>query len=213
MVEEELPVVVDVVAEPTPRRGTRRSPRKHLALVVHLSAEAVTGWEPVGRCESGGGAGAPVLVQQVREWCGRPDTDVTVQPVIDLADRVAVTAYEVPDRLRARVSLRDHTCVFPFCSRAARACDSDHIVPHARGGPTADDNLAPLCRGGPTADDNLAPLCRRHHRLKTYAGWAYTAIEPGVFLWTSPHGHQFLRDPLGTLDLTRDPNRHRGPAG
>jgi hypothetical protein len=167
--------------------------------VVHLAADAVTGWEPVGRCEHGGGAGAPVLVQQVREWCGRPDTDITVQPVIDLADRVAVTAYEVPDRLRARLSLRDHTCVFPWCTRAARACDSDHIVPHAR--------------GGPTADDNLAPLCRRHHRLKTHAGWAYTAIEPGVYLWTSPHGHQYLRDHEGTLDVTRDPNRHRGPAG
>jgi len=176
--------------EPRPRR----TPRKRVALVVHLSAEAVTGWEPVGRCETGGGAGAPVLVQQVRDWCGRPDTQVTVQPVIDLADQVAVTAYEVPDRLRTRLSLRDHTCVFPWCTRAARACDSDHIVPHAR--------------GGPTSDENLAPLCRRHHRLKTGAGWAYTALEPGVFLWTSPHGQQFLRDHHGTLDVTPDRRPH-----
>ena len=29
-------------------------------------------------------------------------------------------------------------------------------------------------------------------------------IELGTFLWTSPHGYQFLRDHHGTLDVTRD---------
>jgi hypothetical protein len=200
-------MAIGVLADPQTAVGllsaesgeARRTPRKRVTLVVHLAADAVTGSEPVGRCERGGGAGGPVLVQQVREWCGRAGTQVTVQPVVDLTDQVAVTAYEVPDRLRTRLGLRDHTCVFPFCSRSARTCDSDHIVPHAR--------------GGPTCDDNLAPLCRRHHRLKTHAGWAYTAIEPGVFLWTSPHGQQFLRDPHGTLDVARGVTRHRGPGG
>ena len=28
-------------------------------------------------------------------------------------------------------------------------------------------------------------------------------LEPGSFLWSSPHGYQFLRDHHGTLDVTR----------
>jgi hypothetical protein len=48
------------------------------------------------------------------------------------------------------------------------------------------------------------PVCRRHHRLKTHSPWTYTVLEPGSFLWTSPHGYQFLRDHEGTLDVTGD---------
>ena len=29
-------------------------------------------------------------------------------------------------------------------------------------------------------------------------------LEPGSFLWSSPHGYQFLRDHHGTLDVSRD---------
>jgi hypothetical protein len=29
-------------------------------------------------------------------------------------------------------------------------------------------------------------------------------LEPGSFLWSSPHGYQFLRDHNGTLDVSRD---------
>src|SRR5687768_11819896 len=47
-----------------------------------------------------------------------------------------------------------------------------------------------------------APLCRRHHRLKTHGGWRYTLVEPGVWLWSDPHGQQFVRDDTGTLDVT-----------
>ncbi|MEO5653270.1 MAG: hypothetical protein ABIN79_03115 [Marmoricola sp.] len=64
-------------------------------------------------------------------------------------------------------------------------------------------------RGGTTCSCNLAPLCRRHHRLKTKTTWTYTVLEPGTYLWSSPHGYQFLRDPTGTLDVTPD----RRPTG
>jgi hypothetical protein len=116
---------------------------------------------------------------------------VTVKPVLDLADHVRVDAWEVPDRLAERVRLRDGTCVFPWCTRPARACDTDHVVPHAR--------------GGPTCPCNLAPLCRRHHRMKTHTGWTYTTPEPGTYHWRSPHGLTYLRDHHGTLDLTPTP--------
>jgi hypothetical protein len=29
-------------------------------------------------------------------------------------------------------------------------------------------------------------------------------VDPGTYLWTSPHGYQFLRDPIGTLDVSTD---------
>ena len=35
-------------------------------------------------------------------------------------------------------------------------------------------------------------------------------LEPGSFLWSSPHGYQFLRDHHGTLDVSRDRRWVRG---
>jgi hypothetical protein len=51
-----------------------------------------------------------------------------------------------------------------------------------------------------TCTCQLAPLCRRHHRLKTHGGWTYTILEPSSYLWSSPHGYQYLRDHTGTRD-------------
>ena len=119
------------------------TPKRRTTLVVHLSEEAVRGLDPVGRNET---TSRPVLEQQVRDWCGRTDTHLTVLPVVDLADHEAVDRYEVSDRLKAKVDLLTPTCVFPWCTRPARRCDKDHVVAHADGGATCDCNLAPLCR-------------------------------------------------------------------
>ncbi len=134
-----------------------------------------------------------LTADQIRTWCANPDTEVIVKPVIDLNEHIHVEGYEVPDRLREQVTLRDHTCVFPWCTRSARKMDADHVIPYAE--------------GGTTSSDNIAPLCRRHHRLKTHSAWTYTMLEPGSFLWSSPHGYQFLRDHHGTLDVSRDQPR------
>ena len=140
----------------------------------------------MGRCEN---ARTPITAETIRSWCGNPSVTLTVKPVIDLADHVRVDAYEVPDRLKERIALRDLGCVFPWCTRPARtACDHDHAIPHDQ--------------GGPTCSCNVAPLCRHHHRLKTHTPWRYRLLEPGVYLWTSPHGYVFLRDPSGTTDVT-----------
>jgi hypothetical protein len=168
-----------LAGRPAPR------PKRRTTLFVHLSQTALEGLEVVGRDET---SARPVLAEQVREWCRRTDTHLTVTPVIDLNDHVSVDRYEVGDRLRTRVSLRHPTCVFPWCSRPARNCDVDHALAHAS--------------GGSTCDCNLAPLCRRHHRLKTKAGWRYQPVEPGVWLWSEPHGQRFLRDARGTTDVT-----------
>ena len=125
----------------------------------------------------------------------RPGRQVTVKPVVDLAEHLHVDQYQVPDRLADQATERDLTCVFPWCTRPAEACDLDHVIPYSE--------------GGQTASDNLGPLCRRHHRLKTHhSGWGYTVLEPGCYLWSSPHGYQFLRDHRGTTDVTRDRTTH-----
>ena len=128
-----------------------------------------------------------------------PDTQITVQPVLDLAEHLHVGSYEASARLKLQTQLRDGTCAFPFCFRPAEHCDCEHRVPHD---PDRDD-------AGPTCTCNLAPCCRRHHRAKTTGGWTYVTVEPGVYLWRSPLGYQFLRDHTGTLDVTPDDERRR----
>ncbi len=66
------------------------------------------------------------------------------------------------------------------------------------------DHIESYDTGGPTCSCNIAPLCRRHHRLKTHSAWTYTPLERGTYLWTSPHGYQYLRNHHGTLDVSRD---------
>ena len=174
------------------RRAAAPKPRQ-VVLHVHLTETAITGTSgslELARVEN---QRRILTADQIRTWCANPDTEVVVKPVIDLNEHIHVEGYEVPDRLREQVTLRDHTCVFPWCTRSARKMDADHVIPYAE--------------GGTTSSDNIAPLCRRHHRLKTHSAWSYTMLEPGSFLWSSPHGYQFLRDHHGTLDVSRDQPR------
>jgi hypothetical protein len=199
----DYPTADDPPADPT-RTSARGSARRQVVLHVHLSETAVRGTEAgpeIGRVEN---TRTPVTAQTIRDWLGRPDLQVVVQPVIDLADHVSVEAYEVPDRVAEPAVLRDISCVFPWCTRPARRlrpdehpCDREHVTPYAR--------------GGPTCSCQIAPLCRRHHRLKTHGGWTYHILEPGSYLWTSPHRYQYLRDHTGTLDVSRDKHRRRPP--
>lgn len=192
----------DMSSAPRVKSPVRFTPRR-VVIYAHLSADALT------RCHCAATVGEAVesttevplqvarvenrrqivTAEQVRAWCGNADTDVVVKPVIDLSEHIHVGAYEAPDRLAEQAQLRDLTCVFPHCNRAARRCDCDHVVEHGN-------------RGGPTCSCNIAPLCRRHHRLKTHSTWRYTVLEPGSYLWSSPHGYQFLRDHEGTRDVT-----------
>jgi hypothetical protein len=204
--QQPLDLETGEIAPRTPVTG--RSVGREVVLYVHLTEDALTSRDPdAGNMpvELEGAGGRLLTAGQVAEWCGRADTArITVQPVIDLHERHAVDQYDVPERIAERVRLRDRTCVHPYCHRPARRADLDHIDPWIdpdEGGPP-----------GQTSTQNLAPLCRLHHRMKTHGGWTYTMVEPGVFLWRSPHGHTWLRDATGTTDLTPpdvDPPRRR----
>ena len=166
-------------------RTSKKNDGRPVTLYLHLSDQALAGAGGVGRCEN---TRTPITPDRIREWCGREGVQLTIKPVIDLDDHVHVSAYEVPDRLKEATGLRDLQCVFPWCTRPARGCDHDHVIPHDQ--------------GGSTCSCNIAPLCRHHHRLKTLTAWRYTMPEPAVYVWTSPHGYVFLRDHTGTVDVT-----------
>ncbi|MCR6031361.1 HNH endonuclease [Nocardioides sp. zg-579] len=165
-------------------------------LVVHVHQRPDGTLDDITRVENTRGF---VLTSQLADWCTRAARSttantITVKPVIDLNARIHVEAYEVPDRLSTQTRLRDHHCVFPWCTRPAHATsriDDDHVIPHAR--------------GGPTATENIAPLCRRHHRAKTHAGWSQQSPSPGTFQWRSPTGLTYRVDHHGTHDLGPEP--------
>jgi len=189
LARNQLAFTYDTAAEevaPRPARNhAKRNDGRPVTLYLHLSDQALTGAGGVGRCEN---TRTPITPDRIREWCGRDGVQLTVKPVIDLQDHVHVAAYEVPDRLKEATGLRDVQCVFPWCTRPARGCDHDHVIPHDQ--------------EGSTCSCNIAALCRHHHRLKTLTAWRYTMPEPAVYVWTSPHGYVFLRDHSGTVDVT-----------
>ena len=191
----------------TPAPATSTSPpvlpaAREVVLYVHLADAALhaRGLVPgsldrIAKIENGHHL---ALLDQIKAWCADSHTRVTVKPVIDLNERIWVPGYDIPDRLREQVVVRDETCVFPRCTRSARRCDIDHVIPYDHTDPAA---------GGQTASDNLAPLCRRHHRLKTHGRWRYRMTSLGVFEWTSPTATGSSRF-TGTSDRSPEPALH-----
>lgn len=191
----------------TGQHGTPDRRRRDVVIYAHLAGGAITGSRH-GRCATcSTNEGTAVVenygphlltAEQVRQWCGRPDQRVIVRPVIDLNVSETVPGYRIPARIAEHVALRDRTCVFPFCTRPARSCDTDHVVAFDADGPP-----------GQTNTGNLALLCRSHHRAKTHPGahglWTYRVETPGTYLWTSPLGLRYRRDRFGTHDLNTAP--------
>lgn len=90
------------------------------------------------------------------------------------------TQYKPSPRLQHFVRTRDVHCRFPGCSRAARWCDIDHLIPWPK---------------GPSAADNLHCLCRHHHRTKQAHGWSVSMTTEGVCTWTRPSGRSYITTP------------------
>src|SRR4029079_5557573 len=110
----------------TPAQAPRReggaatpaqAPGREVVLHVHLSEDAITSPEEKLHLARVANTRSFVDADQVRDWCGRPGTTVTVRPVIDLTEHLHVNQYEVPDRLAAQAAERDLTCVFAWCTR------------------------------------------------------------------------------------------------
>ncbi|MGI8576747.1 MAG: DUF222 domain-containing protein [Nocardioidaceae bacterium] len=172
-------------------------PRPKATMYVHLTGTALT--DTTGTDDAGEGAVArvegdgPVTVEHVRRWLGH--CQVSVKPVIDLNHQAPVDGYEIPDRLREAVFLRNPADVFPYAGCTSRSQDVDHtnghVDPH-NGGPP-----------GQTSMENLGPLTRQHHRVKTHSGrWQVKQPFTGIFIWRTPHGRYYLVDNTGTQRIT-----------
>ncbi len=174
------------VADPETGEITRTIPGRKTELILHISATDLT---------VGGFANTrtPISVEQIKTWLNLPGTSVIVRPVIDLNGNQAVDSYEIPDRIRRQVELRDHHCGYPYCHRPVESCDLDHIEPYTDDG-----------RSGQTSTRNLCPECRGHHRMKTANRASYRMLHPGTYHWTLPSG-TYLVDPTGTYQLTATP--------
>jgi hypothetical protein len=113
------------------------------------------------------------LERLVRRGCpDHPGADCSC-PALDRPE--PVNRYRpTPDQYRF-VRTRDRICRHPGSHNQAGWADLDHVIPHARGGPTD-------CA-------NLCCLCRRHHRLKTHAGgWRFVLRPDGMLSVTTPSG-------------------------
>ncbi|MEY4172867.1 MAG: hypothetical protein RI900_32 [Actinomycetota bacterium] len=105
---------------------------------------------------------------------------------VGVTDRRAL----VRGRLRRHVLLRDSTCRYPDCTRAA-ALDVHHIR-HRH-------------HGGTNHTHNLVSLCAYHHRLVHEGGWRITGNpDRGVLTFISPAGHRVssapTNPPTGTAE-------------
>jgi len=89
--------------------------------------------------------------------------------------------YAVPRDLRLWLRIRDETCRFPGCGRAAATSDVDHTVDWQH--------------SGATRHDNLAHLCEAHHQLKHQTAWLVHQAGGGVLEWTAPSGRQYRTEP------------------
>ncbi len=174
----------------------RRVPRV-AEIVIHIAQETLNDGHGIARVEGVG----PMLLDQVREVLGGC-SKIRIQPVIDLNDDPGVDTYEIPDRIRRHVNLRNPVEVFPFSSRNSGRCDLDHTSPyrHAQRKPAAKTPSSPQTRAS-----NLGPLSRKVHRAKTLGAWTITQPTPGTFSWTSPMGLTYTVDRTGTTRGHKSP--------
>lgn len=147
---------------------------------VHVAEETLLAGAGTVRVEGVGPLAATMLGYLVGH------SRIRLTPVIRPYADIAVDSYEIPDRIRRQVLMRDSYEVFPYSSRPARGKDFDHTIPFRPGGRRQ------------TRASNLGPLSRRVHRAKTHGGWKLSQPRPGIFWWTTPSGYRYRIGPNGT---------------
>ncbi len=106
-------------------------------------------------------------------------------PLVHPGDAPPEPGYTPSQALAEFVRCRDLTCRWPGCDVPAWACDLDHTVAHAD--------------GGPTHAGNLKCYCRTHHLLKTFWGWTEKQLPDGTLILTSPAGRTYVTTPGSAL--------------
>lgn len=127
------------------------------------------------------------IVADIARQFGTTLTRALLDPATGTLIETSTPAYTPPKKIADHVRLRDGTCRFPGCTRIARRCDLDHVIPWPN---------------GPTHVANLHTLCRHHHRAKHQAGWRLSMTPDGVCTWTSPQGQDYATYPVDHLEHT-----------
>ncbi len=151
-----------------------------LGLAVHIHADALGDLTGAARIDRAGWITTELLAQLLL------DTQVTVQPVIDLANRPIEDHYVPSVGMRRAVELAMPRELFPYSNRRSQGLDLDHSIPFAEGA------------SGQTRLGNLVPLSRRVHRAKTVGAWRSRPIGLDTIEWTSPLGRRYQVSPRGT---------------
>jgi hypothetical protein len=151
------PVVIHVIAEQASVDGSGSAPASEVA-----ADELIT----------------PELVAELAK-------SAKLVPLIHPGDAPPEPGYVPSKALADFVRCRDLTCRWPGCDRPATACDLDHTIPYAQ--------------GGPTHASNLKCYCRTHHLVKTFWGWREQQLPDGTLILTSPSGHTYATTPGSAL--------------
>ncbi|TFC59818.1 HNH endonuclease, partial [Cryobacterium sp. TMT2-15-1] len=180
-------LILDGVTAPGLGQGVRGS--------VHVTVPAMT---LLGHSEAPGhleGYG-PIDPDTAREIAARAPGFIRILTHPDTGAVLSVgrTRYKVPKELRRYLRVRDETCRWPGCRRAATQCDIDHTLDWQY--------------DGLTEHDNLAHLCPADHALKSETRWTYTHLPDGTLKWTSPTGRTFISEPA---TIIRPPERRPKP--
>ena len=95
---------------PRRREAHRCGCAPRIRLHVHLTDAALRGADPRAVCRIEGLG--PVTAQTVRDWLGRVDASVTLQPVV-LPDPPPVDGYEIPQAIRDALAARHPSACTP----------------------------------------------------------------------------------------------------
>ncbi|MFZ3318103.1 HNH endonuclease signature motif containing protein [Mycobacterium sp.] len=150
-------------------------------VVIHVIAEQATidgrGSTPASEMGADGLIG-PELV-------GELAASARLVPLVHPVDAAPEPGYAPSKALADFVRCRDMTCRWPGCDRPASACDLDHTIPYAD--------------GGPTHASNLKCYCRAHHLVKTFWGWRDQQLPDGTVILNSPAGKTYVTTPGSAL--------------
>jgi Domain of unknown function (DUF222) len=125
----------------------------------------------------------PIDPQTAREIASHSKTlqRLLTDPVTGIVLKMDRRRYRIPKDLRTWLRVRDGTCRFPGCNRAASKSELDHTHEWAN--------------GGPTNHTNLAHLCPSHHTLKSTGLWTVKQTGGGTLEWTSQSGTKYITEP------------------
>lgn len=119
---------------------------------------------------------------------------ILTDPASGLVKDYGATRYRPPQALADYVRARDGRCYEPYCLCSAWRGDLDHIR-NSPLGPSPNPDP-----GGRTAAENFGAGCRRGHTTKAAPGWHVACPSEGTFVWTTPTGHHYTREPEPPID-------------